>query len=103
MGPKGDNLMPAKIGPYSQRELVPMLVKLVDDASADGATAHRDKARVELRRLLGEAHWRTPYILNQIAPRRCRYIASMGHWIDRRYMLTDWKERPGRDKAEVEA
>jgi hypothetical protein len=95
--------MPKKIGPYSQRELVPLLNKLVDDASADGKTAHRDKARTELRRVLEVAHWRTPYVLNMIAPRRCRYISGMGFWIDRRFMLTDWKARPGVDKPEVEA
>lgn len=88
-------------GPYTQRELVPLLVRLVDDASADGKTAHRDKARVELRRVLETAHWRTPYVCNNISARRCRYIASMGYWIDRRWMLTDWKLRPGTDKPET--
>ena len=74
-------MSPARKGDISQRELVPMLKVLIDDASSKQSTAHRDIARMRLREILETANWRTPYVMNQISSRRCRYIASMGFWV----------------------
>lgn len=79
-------MSPARIGPVSQRDLVRQLVPLIDAAMANGATAHRDLARAELRDLLATAHVRTPYVLRNLNPRRCRYLASIGFWVDSKYL-----------------
>ena len=90
---------PKQKGKISQRDLVPILKVLVDHAAAKGASAHRDIARQKLRELLAdpEINWRTTYIYNNISPRRCRYIASMGFGLDYKYLNTWWKIRPGEE------
>jgi len=87
--------MPSKIGKYSQREMVPLLTELIDDASAKGASAHRDIARSNLRTLLREGHWNTDYVLNNLAPRRCRYIASLGYPVPSKWAFREsrWSGR----------
>lgn len=80
-------MSPAKKGDITQRELVPTLKLLVDDASSKQSTAHRDISRMLLREILETANWRTPYVLRNISSRRCRYIASMGFWISGEYLL----------------
>lgn len=94
--------MGGRKGPISQRALVPMLKELVDSAMAPNSTAHRDIARTRLREVLETANWRTSYVLNNISPKRSRYIASIGHWVPSKWTLTDWKMRPGEDKADAE-
>jgi hypothetical protein len=78
------------MGRHTQRELVPILVRLVDNATAKGATAHRDAARAELRRLLAEENWNTSFVLNNISVRRCRYIASLGHPVPTKWMFREY-------------
>jgi hypothetical protein len=92
--------MGSRKGPVSQRDLVPMLKELIDAAMAPNSTAHRDIARGRLREVLNTANWRTSYVLNNISPKRARYIASIGHWVPAKWTLTDWKMRPGEDKGE---
>lgn len=92
-------MSPARTGPLSQRDLVVTLRALIDAASAANSTAHRDIARRELREVLDTAHWRTTFVLGNIGPRRCRYLASTGHWVGSKFLLTDWRKRPGEDKA----
>ena len=89
-------------GPISQRDLVPLLEDLIDAASAKNSTAHRDIARTKLREVLETANWRTSFCLNNIGPRRTRFIVSMGHWVPTKWALVDWKKRPGEDKADHE-
>lgn len=89
-------------GPVAQRDLVPLLKTLIDAAMAKNSTAHRDIARSKLRELLETTNWRTSYILNNISPRRSRYIASIGYWVPSKWMLTTWKRRPGEEKPDVE-
>lgn len=74
-------MSPARIGPVSQRDLVRQLVPLIDAAMANGATAHRDLARAKLRDLLVSSHWRTTYVMRNLNPKRCRYLASIGFWV----------------------
>lgn len=83
-------MSPALKGPVSQRELVTTLKTLIDDSMAPNSTAHRDIARTKLRALLAEANWRTPFIFNNLSSRRCRYLASIGHWVPSRWMLREW-------------
>jgi hypothetical protein len=88
--------------PISQRDLVPVLNTLIDAAMAKNSTAHRDIARAKLRAILEDptSNWRTSYILNNIAVTRCRFIASLGYWIPSKWLLVDWKRRPGVDKGD---
>ena len=74
---------------YTQRELVAALCELVDAASAKGATAHRDIARSELRRVMREEHWNTSFVLNNLAVKRCRYLAGLGYPVPYRWA---WKQ-----------
>lgn len=95
--------MPApKKGPVSQRDLVPLLVAMIDAAMAKNSTAHRDIARDKLRWLLENTNWRTSWVLNNIAPKRCRYLSSIGYWTPTRWSFPE-KAWPGTDKAEAEA
>ncbi len=91
-----------KIGIHTQRVLVPILKTLVDAASSKQSTAHRDVARHELRHLLQTENWRTSYVLNNLGPKRCKFIASFGFWVTSKWLMVEWKSRPGVDKAEVE-
>ena len=79
------------MGRRTQRELVPILVGLIDAASANGATAHRDIARSELRKTLKEENWNTSYVLNNIGRKRSRYLASLGQPVPYRWMERGWK------------
>ena len=90
-----------KIGEVTQRELVPTLNTLIDAAMAPNSTAHRDIARSKLRRLLETANWRTSFVLNNIGPKRSRYIASIGFWVPSRWTLSSYKRRPGVEKPDV--
>lgn len=76
---------------YTQRELVPVLVGLVDAASAKGATAHRDIARSRLREVLRDEHWNTSFVLNNLGRKRCRYIAGLGQPVPYRWIQYGWK------------
>lgn len=87
-------MSPAKKGDITQRELVPQLKLLVDDAASKQSSAHRDIARANLREILETAHWRTPYVLKNISSRRCRFIASMGFWVSGEYLLLPNRRRP---------
>lgn len=80
--------MPTK-GRYKQRELVPVLVDLIDAAAAKGASAHRDIARTELRRVMSEEHWNTSFVLNNLSVKRSRYLAGLGYPVPSR-----WAWRP---------
>jgi hypothetical protein len=96
--------MPRTKAPIAQRELVPVMKVLIDAAMSKQSTAHRDIARSKLRAILDDpdSNWRTSFVLNNLAPRRCRYLASIGYWVPTRWTLTDWKIRPGEDKPEAE-
>ena len=94
-------MSPAQTGPVSQRDLVKLLVPLIDAAMAPNSTAHRDIARTKLRELLETANWRTSFVLNNISTRRARYIASLGHWVPSKWMLADWKGFPKTDHADA--
>ncbi len=91
-----------EIGLHTQRELVPILKDRIDAASSKQSTAHRDIARHELRHLLQTENWRTSFVLNNLGSRRCKFIASFGFWVTSKWLLTDWKSRPGVDKPEIE-
>ena len=80
-------MSPARKGDISQRQLVPLLKVLVDDASSKQSTAHRDIARMRLRETLESTNWRTPYVLHNLSSRRCRYISGMGFWISGEHLL----------------
>lgn len=68
-----------KKGEYSQRELLLILKDLIASASAKGASAHRDLARAELRRVMETSNWNTEYIIYNLAAKRCRYLRSLGY------------------------
>ncbi len=80
-----------QVGIYTQRELVPILKDLIDDASAKGASTHRDIAKAELRRVLKDSNWNTTFILNNLGARRCKYLASLGQPVPFRWLNRDWK------------
>jgi hypothetical protein len=96
--------MPSQTGPVSQRDLVPLLNGLIDAAMAKNSTAHRDIARSKLRELLSDpaVNWRTSFVLNNVGATRSRYVASIGFWVPSKWLLVDWKRRPGEDKADAE-
>ena len=79
-------------GAMTQRTLVPELVRLIDDALAPNSTAHRDLARAKVRELLETTNWRTSYVLNSLNPRRCRYVASLGHWVPSKWLMREWSK-----------
>lgn len=68
-----------KKGEYSQRELLLVLKDLIAQASAKGASAHRDLARARLREVMANESWDTEYILYNLAAKRCRYLRSLGY------------------------
>lgn len=76
-------------GPVSQRELVPTMIALIDAATAPNSTAHRDIARNKIRTILEAANWRTGYVLWNLGPTRCKYLASIGHWVPSKYLFRD--------------
>ena len=95
-------MSPAKKGDISQRELVPLLKRLIDDASSKQSTAHRDIARMRLRETLESTNWRTSYVMNNLSSRRCRYIAGMGYWVPGQWLLLPNRRKttgPGDDEG----
>lgn len=74
-------------GPISQRELLPTLIALIDAAKAPNSTAHKDIARSKLRTLLETANWRTGFILWNLGPARCKYLASIGFWMPSKHLM----------------
>lgn len=84
-------------GDVAQRELVPLLVELIDAASRPQSTAHRDIARSKLRALRSTTNWNTPFVLNGISTRRARYLASLGWPVPSRWLL-----KLGQGKPDVE-
>ena len=95
-------MSPAKKGDLTQRELVPTLKRLIDDASSKQSTAHRDIARMRLREILESANWRTAYVLRNISSRRCRFIAGMGFWVPGEHLLLPNRRKtigPGDDEG----
>ena len=83
---------------YTQRELVPVLVGLIDAAMAKGATAHRDIARSRLREVLRDEHWDTSFVLNNISVKRCRYLASLGYPVPARWAFREHGFSGGRSE-----
>jgi hypothetical protein len=88
------SMSPARIGNVSQRDLVPLLAATIDAAKGH-PSAHRDIARARLRELKLE-HWNTPYVLNQISTRRCRFLQSLGWPVSGYYAFKGY--RGGREK-----
>jgi hypothetical protein len=84
---------------YTQRELVQVLVGLIDAAGAKGASAHRDIARSRLRQVMRDEHWNTSFVLNNIARKRCRYLAGLGYPVPTRWA---WKPHGFEQKVEDE-
>lgn len=76
-----------KRGDHTQRELVQVLVPLIDAAMAKGATAHRDLARIRLREMKTTENWNTAFVCNNISTRRCRYLASLGWPVPSRWLI----------------
>jgi len=72
--------------PVPQRLLLERLKRLIDLASAKGASASRDQAKYELRELLNTEHWQTVYIYYNLAVRRCRYLRSIGYPVPGKYL-----------------
>lgn len=88
-------------GVISQRDLVPLLRELVDAASVENSTAHKDIAKARLREVLTTCRVNTTYVANNIGPRRARFIASLGYPMPSKWMFTDWRtNRPGEDKGD---
>lgn len=81
--------MPARIGNYAQRDLVPLLAATID-AARGHPSAHRDIARARLRELRSE-HWNTRYVLNQLSTRRCRFLAAQGWPVDGYYLFKGYR------------
>lgn len=75
-----------QVGPIGQKTLLKSLRILVDTASAKGASKTRDDARRTLRAVLDTCNWRTPFILQNIAAKRCRFISSMGYVVDIKWL-----------------
>jgi len=71
---------------YTQRELIQILVPLIDAARTEGATVHRDIARARLREMKTTENWNTIYILNNLSSKRCRYLASIGWPVPSRWL-----------------
>jgi hypothetical protein len=81
-------------GPVSQRELLPRLVKLIDDARAPNSTAHRDIARSKLRALLETTNWNTAWLAHNLGATRCRYLGSIGYWVPTKFLSsTGWSPK----------
>lgn len=87
--PRGDNRMPypPRKGPISQRDLLKVLLPLVDVAMGKVSSKSRDDARGLLREVLTVANWQTPFILRNLSTRRCRFLTRMGYPIPSRYLL----------------
>jgi hypothetical protein len=83
-----------KIGEVSQRDLLPLLKELIDQANAKGAGASRDLARRQLRDTLTTTNWQTAHILTNIGVKRARYLASIGKPVPWQYL--------GADEADLE-
>lgn len=83
--------MSTRKGPISQRDLVKVLVPLIDAARSEQSTAHRDIARTKLRELLATANWRTIFVMRSLNPRRCRWLTSQGWWVPTQYMWREYK------------
>jgi hypothetical protein len=81
--------------------LVPILVGLIDDAAAKGASAHRDLARTRLRTILKEENWNTSYVLNNISVRRCRHIASLGYPVPSRWLFREYNRGVSKEPADA--
>jgi hypothetical protein len=78
-GQYGTGGWPRQRGPMSQRELLPILRTLTDAAMGRVSSAHRDKARQMLHRVLAESHWQTSFIYHNLNPTRCRFLQSQGY------------------------
>ena len=85
------------MGKHTQRELVPILVNLIDDAGAKGASAHRDLARIRLRTMLKEENWNTSYVCNNLSVRRCRYIAGLGYPVPSKWLFREYGKSVSKD------
>lgn len=87
--------MPTPVkGSVQQRELVPVLCTLIDEARRPQSTAHRDIARSKLRALREDANWNTAFVLHNLGSRRCRYLASLGWPVPSRYLMRPWGGNP---------
>ena len=70
-----------------QRLLLEQLKRLIDLASAKGASAARDQAKADLRQTMIDGDWNTVYILYNLAARRCRYLRSIGYPVPTKYLF----------------
>ena len=75
-------------GPVSQRQLLRLLKPLIDASMGKASSATRDQSRAAVRRLMAEANWRTPFILQNIGARRARYLSSLGYLIDSKWLTS---------------
>jgi hypothetical protein len=89
--------MPARKGPISQRNLVPILIGLIDAARAKTPSAHRDLARRSLRELRQTTQWNTPFVCHNLGPRRCQYLKGLGWEVEMRWLFSDaaWHTKHG--------
>lgn len=78
-------------GPVGQRELLRLLKVLIDASMRPTGSLSRDQARQGVRALLASTNWQTPFILQNLWPKRCRYLSSLGYVIEPKYLAA----RPG--------
>jgi hypothetical protein len=76
----------------TQRVLLERLKYLIDRASAKGAGASRDQAKLELRETLRTSDWNTTFILYNLSVSRCRYLRSLGYPIPNNRLFTSQED-----------
>jgi hypothetical protein len=75
------------IGPLGQKRLVLVLRVLIDTSRGKAASKTRDDARRALRELMAVANWRTPYVMRNLAAKRCRYLRGLGYDVPLEYAM----------------
>jgi hypothetical protein len=85
-------MSPATKGPISQRELLKVMLALIDTARARNSSMHKDIAKSKLRALLSDpaVNWRTPFIGHNLGARRSRYLNSIGLWTPSAWTAGGW-------------
>ena len=78
--------MPKQKGAISQRQLIKVLVPLIDAAMSKAPSRGRDEARRMIREVLTASNWKTVYVLRNLTSRRCRYLSKMGYIIEAKYL-----------------
>jgi hypothetical protein len=74
-------------GPIAQRQLLVELKALIDAARVPNSTAHKDIAKSKIREMLETTNWKTGFVLWNLGPARCKYLASIGHWVPSKYLF----------------